>query len=65
MQKRKIALACVSIFLLAGCGTEGSLSPAAAVTGLDGSTIGSTAVTERIEELTRGARVHGLTVTIA
>jgi CubicO group peptidase (beta-lactamase class C family) len=57
------AWAAVAI-LLGGCSAGGARSSGAAITRLDGTTIDSTALTERIAALTHAAKVHGLTVTI-
>ena len=43
---------------------EGHRSSGATITRLDGTTIDTTALTQRIDALTRVANVHGLTVTI-
>jgi serine-type D-Ala-D-Ala carboxypeptidase/endopeptidase len=59
-----LALACASIFLIGSCGAEGTRSSGATIARLDGTTIDTTALTQRIEALTRAANVHGLTVTI-
>src|SRR5688572_11619656 len=59
-----LALACASIFLIGACGAEDTRSSGAMITRLDGTTIDTTALTQRIEALTRAANVHGLTVTI-
>ena len=59
-----LALACASIVLIGACGAEGTRSSGATITRLDGTTIDTTALTQRIEALTRAANVHGLTVTI-
>lgn len=51
--------------LIAACGAgEAARSSDATITRLDGSTIDTSALTGRIEALTRAANVHGLTVTI-
>jgi serine-type D-Ala-D-Ala carboxypeptidase/endopeptidase len=60
----KLAVVCASIFLIGACAVEGARSSGATITRLDGTTIDTTALTQRIEALTRGANVHGLTVTI-
>ena len=43
---------------------EGARSSGATITRLDGTTIDTTALTQRIDALTRAAKVHGLTVTV-
>src|SRR5262245_14710392 len=57
-------LAYAFIFLIGACGAEGTGSSGARITRLDNTTIDATALTERIEALTRAANVQGLTVTI-
>lgn len=54
----------VASLILAGCSTKQTPPPGATITRLDGSTIDTATLTRRIEELTRAAKVHGLTVTI-
>ena len=54
----------VVLFSVGACASAGSRSPEGAIVRLDGTTIDSTTLTERIDELTRAAGVHGLTVTI-
>ncbi len=49
---------------LGACATVGARSSEPVVTRLDGTTINPVSLTERIEELTRAAEVHGLTVTV-
>lgn len=55
--------ALLSVCCIAACESGGRLS-AGTVRRLDGTTIDQAAISERIEALTRAARVHGLTVTI-
>jgi CubicO group peptidase (beta-lactamase class C family) len=43
---------------------EGARSSGATITRLDGTSIDTTALTQRIDALTRAAKVHGLTVTV-
>ena len=43
---------------------EGARSSGATITRLDGTTIDTTALPQRIDALTRAAKVHGLTVTV-
>jgi D-alanyl-D-alanine-carboxypeptidase/D-alanyl-D-alanine-endopeptidase len=58
------ALACASIVLIGACVAEGARPSGATITRLDGTTIDTATLTQRIEALTRAANVHGLTVTI-
>jgi D-alanyl-D-alanine-carboxypeptidase/D-alanyl-D-alanine-endopeptidase len=61
---RHYVLACASICVIGACRVGRAQSPDAAITRLDGTTIDKTALTARIEALTRAGNLHGLTVTI-
>jgi serine-type D-Ala-D-Ala carboxypeptidase/endopeptidase len=60
----RLILVCACLAIAGACGTPGPPSSDATIARLDGSTIDTTALTGRIEELTRAANVQGLTVTI-
>jgi serine-type D-Ala-D-Ala carboxypeptidase/endopeptidase len=62
----RLAIVCASLstVLIAGGIAGERQSSGAAIARLDGSTIEPAALTERIDALTRAAKVHGLTVTI-
>jgi CubicO group peptidase (beta-lactamase class C family) len=59
-----LSLACASLLLVGACGADGTGSSGATTSRLDGTTIDTTALTRRIDALTRAANVQGLTVTI-
>jgi CubicO group peptidase (beta-lactamase class C family) len=52
------------LLVLAGCATARSGPEERGIVRLDGTTIDAAGLTARIEELTRAANVHGLTVTV-
>ncbi|MGB2713232.1 MAG: alpha/beta fold hydrolase [Vicinamibacterales bacterium] len=56
--------ACALLVPLAACSADARQAASAPIQRLDGTSIDASVLTERIEELTRAARVHGLTVTI-
>jgi CubicO group peptidase (beta-lactamase class C family) len=58
------AFACAAVFLLGACRAGETRSSGATIKRLDGTTIDTTSLSARIEELTRAASVHGLTVTV-
>ena len=60
----RLALTCAFAFLLGACAAGGTRSSGSTITRLDGTTIDATALTERIDALTRAANVQGLTVTV-
>ena len=58
------ALACAVVCLIAACRADANPSSGGTITRLDGTTIDTTALTARIDTLTRAASVHGITVTV-
>jgi CubicO group peptidase (beta-lactamase class C family) len=57
-------LACAAVCIVAACDRETARPPGVTITRLDGTTIDTAVLTQRIDTLTRVANVHGLTVTI-
>ncbi len=57
-------LVCIAVCIVAACDRETARPPGVTITRLDGTTIDTAALTQRIDTLTRVANVHGLTVTI-
>ena len=62
--KKTFAITMVFLASMTGCVLHKPGSAPAEVVRLDGSKIPPASLTERIEELTQGANVHGLTVTV-